>query len=372
MSKTMTWNYKGEADITLGEVHASPLPKILTALIVLAVIVVGILAFIQRDFIYDTFTNPHIVLTQESVNIPYNGTFDPYQYIDKTKTLKYNEFIDYRNIAYFAEGEIEQPYSLIIDYDIDTTKVGQTFIVKYLSSNRVNSSETTLKVNIIDDIPPTVILNKEEYELHNNDLSSFNIENFIKDAELSDNYSDVTLCSYIITDDSNNEISEDDIRNMYIDADIKSLASDCVDGRKNFIDLKDEFFNKIILSPYNITYTFSDTENNTTSVSITILINNRNDIETICNNLSTQISEEKEIRRQKQEEQNSSTQHDTTSHQSDDSQDNTENPENDNGTSGWKPSGEHSYSTYDYCPYCGQYVGYDNMSSHYPNCPNKP
>ena len=53
MSQVMKWHYKGEADITLGEIYISPLPKILAIIIISMVSLISIAGYVYRYFIYD-------------------------------------------------------------------------------------------------------------------------------------------------------------------------------------------------------------------------------------------------------------------------------------------------------------------------------
>ena len=147
MSKTMIWNYKGEADITIGERHASPIPKILTAIIILAIVVAGILVFIQRDVFYDKLNNPHIVLTQDSVTIDYQGNFNALDYIDKNKTLKYNQFMEYNSTQPVEEDDTDFPYTFTYTSNVDTSVSGDYKVV-YSSSIHIQENEVILNVTV--------------------------------------------------------------------------------------------------------------------------------------------------------------------------------------------------------------------------------
>ena len=73
MSKTVTWNYKGDADVVFGEIHISKAPKIILAVTVITVIVACVAGFLLRDYIYDVLTNPQIML--KNVSQDENGYF---------------------------------------------------------------------------------------------------------------------------------------------------------------------------------------------------------------------------------------------------------------------------------------------------------
>ena len=66
MSKTVTWKYKGDADVVFGEIHISKAPKIILAITVITVIAACVTGFLLRDFIYDALTNPQIMLKNVS------------------------------------------------------------------------------------------------------------------------------------------------------------------------------------------------------------------------------------------------------------------------------------------------------------------
>lgn len=167
----MKWHYKGEADITLGEVHVSPLPKILTALIIFAVVAVGTTGFIFRYYLYDLFVNPHIVLTTDSVNVHYGDSFNSYDYISKSGTVKYEDFR-----AYILESGSqcvgivldehptnaeEYPYKAHWEGNVNTHELG-TYTVTFYSSNRMRKNETTLTVNVVDVEKPILAITQPE------------------------------------------------------------------------------------------------------------------------------------------------------------------------------------------------------------------
>lgn len=166
----MKWHYKGEADITLGEVHVSPLPKILTALIIFAVVAIGTTGFIFRYYLYDLFVNPHIVLTTDSVNVHYGDSFNSYDYISKSGTVKYEDFRAYI-LESGSDGGIildehptnveEYPYKAHWEGDVNTHELG-TYTVTFYSSNRIRKNETTLTVNVVDVEKPILAITQPE------------------------------------------------------------------------------------------------------------------------------------------------------------------------------------------------------------------
>lgn len=281
MSKTMTWNYKGEADITLGEVHASPLPKILTALIVLAVIVVGILAFIQREFIYDNLNNPHIVLTQESVTIPYQGKFNALDYIDQTKTLKYDKFMEYGSTMTFAPVEDSElpPYYFVYDSNVDTSIPGD-YKVTYYSHNHIQDNEVSLTVTVtapVDETAPTITLKTNEVTLYYNheDIKDFDPEDYIQSLS-DDKSSDVYLrdnLTYEISE-SSNSIQLQDVQNLYID--LSDLDSDVTkysrEEMEEFIGTYTDLVNNTSTKSYSIEFTTKDESDNSSSAILNVVV----------------------------------------------------------------------------------------------------
>ena len=276
----MTWNYKGEADITLGERHASPLPKILTALIVLAIIVVGILAFIQRDYFYDQLNNPHIILTQESVTIPYQGKFNALDYIDQAKTLRYDKFMEYGSIMTFApEEDIDYPYFFVYDSNVDTSIPGD-YKVTYYSHNRIQENEVSLSVTVtapVDEVAPTITLTTNEVTLYYNheDIKDFNLEDYIQSVT-DDKSSDVYLrdnLTYEISE-SSNIIQLPDIQNLYIDmSDLDSnVTKYSREEMEEFIGTYTDLVNNTPTKSYSIEFTTKDESDNSSSVILNVVV----------------------------------------------------------------------------------------------------
>lgn len=157
MSKTVTWKYKGDADVVFGEIHISKAPKIILAITVITVIAACVTGFLLRDFIYDTLTNPQIMLKNVSqddtgffVEIPYEQDsveFIADSYIDTVNTREYESF---------ANPDIKA-YSFTIDGNVDTSTIGD-YVVTYNSKNRVRHNTTTLTVRVKDITSPVITL----------------------------------------------------------------------------------------------------------------------------------------------------------------------------------------------------------------------
>lgn len=277
----MTWNYKGEADITLGERHASPVPKILTALIILAIVVVGILAFIQRDYFYDKLNNPHIVLTQESVTIPYQGKFNALDYIDQAKTLRYDKFMEYGSTMTFAPTEDSElpPYYFVYDSNVDTSIPGD-YKVTYYSHNRIQENEVSLTVIVQapkDETAPTITLKTNEVTLYYNheDIKDFDPEDYIQslsDDKSSDTYLRDNL-TYEISE-SSNSIQLQDIQTLYIDmSDLDSnVTKYSREEMEEFIGTYTDLVNNIPTKSYSIEFTTKDESDNSSSAILNVVI----------------------------------------------------------------------------------------------------
>lgn len=152
--KTVTWKYKGEADVVFGEVHISPLPKIVLYTTIGLVITLCTLGFIFRDSIYDLLVNPQIMLSGVvstdngyMLEIPYQSNFDPEIYIDKINTREYESFIN---------PDIKS-YSYNIDGVVDVNTLGE-YQITYNSHNRVKSQHTILTVYVKDTDSPIITL----------------------------------------------------------------------------------------------------------------------------------------------------------------------------------------------------------------------
>ena len=296
MSKTMIWNYKGEADITLGERHASPIPKILTALIILAIVVAGILVFIRRDVFYDKLNNPHIVLTQDSVTIDYQSNFNALDYIDKNKTLKYNQFMEYNSTQPVEEDDTDFPYTFTYTSNVDTSVPGDYKVV-YSSSNHTQENEVILNVTVsapVDEVAPTITLKTDEVTLFYNheDIKTFDPMEYIKslsDDKSSDTYLRDNL-TYEISE-SGNIIQLLDIQNLYID--LSDLDSNVTkynrEEMEEFINTYTDLVNNTPTKSYSIEFITKDESNNSSSSILSIVVTL--DIDSIEEKLQTRIDE---------------------------------------------------------------------------------
>jgi len=290
MSKVMKWQYAGEADITLGkEVHINPLPKIALAITISIIVISCILGTVFRDYLYDVFINPQIILKYVNqtdngyeVTVPLQYAFAAEKFIDEVNTKEYESFMNPDN----------SDYTYTIDGTVNTEVVG-SYQVTYNSSNRVNQKQILLTVNVADTIAPTAKLRdpitqnelkksvdgqyKPMYIVRNHNTTpeyygtlSWNVEDFVLDY--SDNYSEVTItypdkpdwsgesidyreCIYTFTDESGN--STDLILPLYVvtltdtqlaeleDGNIKLNDVDLAEEKSTNTDVSDRFDDKI-------------------------------------------------------------------------------------------------------------------------------
>ena len=146
----VTWEYSQDADITFGEMHENPLPKILLAILSISIVILCAAAFILRDYIYDLIENPRVVLTSDVmhengvyIDIPYKSTFDANRYISDM----------------YTDSDGNPEYELLsIDGEVNTNVLG-TYNVVYSSKNRITTNQETLIVNVRDITAPTIQLN---------------------------------------------------------------------------------------------------------------------------------------------------------------------------------------------------------------------
>lgn len=141
------WNYKGVADITIGEIQKSKAPKIiLTILLSLLTITIGLIIYF-RDYLHDLAIIPEIILSTNEVSVELDSEFNAESYIIN------------KGDNYSITGDI-----------VDTSILNAEYTVIYNTWNRVNSSSTTLKVKIVDDIAPTIELksNNKKIKLDEN------------------------------------------------------------------------------------------------------------------------------------------------------------------------------------------------------------
>lgn len=271
MSKTVTWNYKGDADVVFGEIHISKAPKIILAITVITVIAACVTGFLLRDFIYDALTNPQIVLKNVNqdengfyVDIPYeqdNVKFIADNYIDTVNTREYESF---------ANPDITT-YSYTIDGNVDTSIIGD-YVVTYNSKNRVKHNTTTLTVRVKDITSPVITLKdpKTGKEL----------------AKTTDGvYYGVSL--HRNTDETNNWKAEDYVM---------SIVDNCteLDNIKITYPEKPDF-NSSTEDDITVTYVATDSSGNTSETTMKILLLKQNNTSMDLSALADKKEQEQQL-----------------------------------------------------------------------------
>lgn len=241
MSKTVTWNYKGDADVVFGEIHISKAPKIILAITVITVIAACVTGFLLRDFIYDALTNPQIMLKNVSqddtgffVEIPYEQDsveFTADSYIDTVNTREYESFINPEITA----------YSFTIDGNVDTSTIGE-YKVTYTSRNRVKKNYTDLIVRVKDITSPVITLKDPQtgkelakttdgvyygVSLHRNtdEINNWKAEDYV--MSITDNYTETNNINIEYPEKPNfNSSTEDNITVTYVATDASGNRSE--------------------------------------------------------------------------------------------------------------------------------------------------
>ena len=161
------WNYKHDADITIGEEHAGKTTKIILICVFIAIAIIVGLGIYFKDYIYDLIANPEILLTGNDITVNVYDKFDPDSYI-----INKNDGYEYT-----VDG-VE---------NVDTSKLGQ-YIITYNSYNRMKSKSIEVTVNVVDELPPVIELTDTALWLtRGEETEKFDAKNYIK--SITDNYS---------------------------------------------------------------------------------------------------------------------------------------------------------------------------------------
>jgi hypothetical protein len=196
----VVWDYKGKADITLGEQKVSKLPKVLLTLLLLFITVIGLGGYIYRFQIYDYITKPQIWLTTESIELEVGSTFNPKDFIYKIP---------------------EQDRYLLVyptAANVDMNTLGE-YKVEYKLTDSLETRTTELIIKVVDTTPPVLTLEKEVESIYREDgYNEERIKNNIKeyydnyDKELQVHYptevdlsKDKAIIEYKVIDSSGNE-----------------------------------------------------------------------------------------------------------------------------------------------------------------------
>jgi hypothetical protein len=180
----VTWNYKYDADVTIGELHESRLPRIILTILVTFLIGAAAAGFYFKDALYDIIVKPEIILKESEITLEVNSKFVPEDYVAR------------------LPGNGEQPDRYEIIYpdngSIDTTKVGDYSVPYKVITKRDNKEHVTrLLVHVVDTTPPVIVISKDEEEL-TREVDKFRCQSYI--VSVKDNY-DKTVkatCSDVI------------------------------------------------------------------------------------------------------------------------------------------------------------------------------
>ena len=163
----ITWNYTGNADVTIGEEKPSKLPKIILFIMLLLLCVAGVLIYHYRQYLYDKIVTPQVWLTNNEINLEVGSNFDAESYIyDKTPT--------------------SEQYTVILpDTDsVQTDKIG-TYEAVYELKSDVGVKDTTLTVHVVDTTAPVIKLKQTDVTL-TRDVDTFNAKDYFD--SVTDNY----------------------------------------------------------------------------------------------------------------------------------------------------------------------------------------
>ena len=160
-NQVVEWNYGGKADLTIGEIKLSNKAKI--ALIILLVILISgsILAFLNKEIVYDFVAKPEVILTQDKVEVELGSKFDCKDYVLGKK--------------YPKRYKITYPDNK----KVNTKKVG-TYKVNYKLKTLTGTNVSTLTVKVVDKENPVITLTTSEVTIKKEETGSFNPASYIK------------------------------------------------------------------------------------------------------------------------------------------------------------------------------------------------
>ena len=159
-SQVQVWNYAGEADLTLGEVHQSKVAKV--TLICVVITIVSALALIIWNWaiVYDYIANPRLILTSDTANIEVGSKFDPINYVvgqslDNANNGDFSyEIVGVDEVVTDA-AEIRAFRNPQLNSE---NKILATYQVHYISKNKARTNDEILTVNVVDNTAPVITL----------------------------------------------------------------------------------------------------------------------------------------------------------------------------------------------------------------------
>lgn len=170
--KEVKWVYGNDADITIGEVKVSKLPKILLILLISLLLATAGAGYYFREIIYDFIVKPEIILKEEEVTLEVGDKFDPMEYIAKLP----------------ADGLEPDRYEITYpkSSSVNTTKTGD-YNVSYITHIVSNDTESTanLVVHVVDTQAPKIVLTEHNIEL-TREVDTFECMKYVE--SVTDNY----------------------------------------------------------------------------------------------------------------------------------------------------------------------------------------
>lgn len=164
MSNVQSWNYAGEADLMLGEVHQSKVAKITLICVLVTLASALFLIVMNWAMFYDYIANPSIMLAVDSVNLEVGSNFDPNAYIipqsleDMQNGVYAYEITGADKVITTPEGIREIYPNLQVNAE---NKILATYEVHYISQNKARTTDRVLTVNVVDTVAPVIKLTQD-------------------------------------------------------------------------------------------------------------------------------------------------------------------------------------------------------------------
>lgn len=164
MSNVQSWNYAGEADLMLGEVHQSKVAKITLICVLVTLASALFLIVMNWAMFYDYIANPSIMLAVDSVNLEVGSNFDPNAYIipqsleDMQNGVYAYEITGADKVITTPEGIKELYPNLQVNAE---NKILATYEVHYISQNKARTTDRVLTVNVVDTVAPVIKLTQD-------------------------------------------------------------------------------------------------------------------------------------------------------------------------------------------------------------------
>lgn len=173
LKSEVTWTFNQDADITIGEVHVSKLPKILLALLVILLIASAIAAYYFQDVLYDFIVQPEVVLKEDEISIEVgSGPFNAEEYIAKLPADGLEP--DRYEVTLPKNSSVDT--NVVKDYNVE-------YKVRVISNDKVGIS--TLVVHVVDTQAPVIKLTEHNIELIREE-DTFKCMDYVE--SVSDNY----------------------------------------------------------------------------------------------------------------------------------------------------------------------------------------